>query len=98
MEWEVHNGDKADVDLMLSQPARQVRLWTANSQDRDFRDDKWSSEEIRAKGSNRSASASVSTPEKGYRAYLAEVVLTSPSGHEYKLSTEARVTPDNIKP
>jgi hypothetical protein len=39
----------------------------------------------------------VSAPEKGYRAYLAEVTLKSPSGHEYKLSTEARVTPDNVK-
>ncbi len=98
MEWEFHNSQKAEVDLMISQPARQVLLWTADSQDRDFRDDKWSSREVKTKGSNRSASVSVSTPETGYRAYLAEVVLTSPSGHDYKLSTEARVTPDNIKP
>ena len=28
---------------------------------------------------------------------LAEVVLSASDGHSYKLSTEARVTPDNIK-
>jgi len=98
IEWEFHSGNKAEIDVAISQPAKEVRVWTADSADRDFRDDKWSSQEIKAKGGNRTASASVPTPENGYRAYLAEVVLTSPSGHDYKLSTEARVTPDNIKP
>ncbi len=98
MEWEFHNGKKAEVDLLVSQPVKEVHLWTADSSDRDFRDDKWSSEEIKIKGGGRTASASVETPSAGYRAYLAEVVLTSPSGHDYKLSTEARVAPDNIKP
>jgi len=98
MEWEFHTGSKAEIDVVVSQPAKEVHLWTADSADRDFRDDNWTSQQIKAKGGNRTASASVSTPENGYRAYLAEVVLTSPSGHDYKLSTEARVTPDNIKP
>src|SRR5256714_7714560 len=80
MEWEFHNGSKAEVDVAVNQPAKEIRLWTADSEDRDFRNDKWSSKEIKAKGGNRAASASVDTPETGYRAYLAEVVLTSPSG------------------
>ena len=46
---------------------------------------------------NSSASAEVEKPETGYRAYLGEVTLTSPTGQEYKLSTEARVTPDGIR-
>jgi len=98
MEWEFHNRSKAELDVAVSTPAKEIRIWTADSTDRDFRDDKWSSQELKAKGGNRAASASVGTPENGYRAYLAEVTLTSPSGHDYKLSTEARVTPDNIKP
>jgi hypothetical protein len=72
-------------------------LWTADSEDRDFRNDTWTSSELAIKGGSSKASAVVETPAKGYRAYLAEVVLTAPDGHEYKLSTEARVTPDNIK-
>jgi hypothetical protein len=44
-------------------------------------------------GSTR-ASAAVPKPTTGYRAYMGEVVLTAPTGHDYKLSTEARVIPD----
>jgi len=98
MEWQFHSSDKPEVDVKLSQPAKAFRLWTADSTDRDFRNDKWTSQDIKATEGNRTAIATLTTPETGYRAYLAEAVLTSPSGHDYKLSTEARVTPDNIKP
>jgi PhoPQ-activated pathogenicity-related protein len=98
MEWQFHNSDRAEIDLKVSQPARQIRLWTANSTDRDFRNDKWTSQEIKASDGQRAATPAVATPESGYRAYLAEVLLTSPSGHDYRLSTEARVTPDQIRP
>jgi hypothetical protein len=46
-------------------------------------------------GSNR-ASVEVASPDSGYRAFLAEVTLTATTGHVYKLSTEARVTPDTV--
>ncbi|MGH8657917.1 MAG: hypothetical protein ACREV4_05415 [Gammaproteobacteria bacterium] len=36
-------------------------------------------------------------PQNGYRAYLIEVELTSPTGDVYELSTEARVTPDALR-
>ena len=54
---------------------------------------KWSSRELDIKSGSSQAAARVEKPGKGYRAYLAEVVLTSSTGDEYKLSTEARVTP-----
>jgi PhoPQ-activated pathogenicity-related protein len=98
MQWSFHSSDKPTIDVTVSQPIKEAHLWTADSTDRDLRDDKWSSEDIKPKEGNRAVTASLSTPETGYRAYLAEIVLTSPSGHDYKLSTEARVTPDNIKP
>jgi PhoPQ-activated pathogenicity-related protein len=97
MKWTFHSSDKPSVDVTVSQPIKEAHLWTADSTDRDLRDDKWTSENIPAKGGSQTFSASVSTPESGYRAYLAEVLLTTPSGHDYKLSTEARVAPDNIK-
>jgi hypothetical protein len=43
------------------------------------------------------AAADVKAPQVGYLAYLMEVEVTSPTGHPFKLSTEARVTPDNIR-
>ncbi|HXJ71840.1 MAG TPA: PhoPQ-activated pathogenicity-like protein PqaA type, partial [Candidatus Dormibacteraeota bacterium] len=63
-----------------------------DSTDRDFRDDSWVNRVIQNGG--RHASARISTPKHGYRAYLVEIVLKSPTGYQYKLSTEARVTPD----
>src|SRR3954469_22522780 len=48
MEWQFHSSDQAQVDVKLSQPAKAFRLWTADSADRDFRNDKWSRQEIKA--------------------------------------------------
>lgn len=99
MQWQFR--DEADgkvaVALKVNQPAKSIRLWTADSPDRDFRNDTWTSRELEIKPGSSQAMAEVTKPEQGYRAYLIEAVLTSSTGHDYKLSTEARVTPDNIK-
>jgi hypothetical protein len=42
----------------------------------------------------RTASTKIERPATGYRAYLMEAEFTTKTGHPYKLSTEARVTPD----
>jgi len=97
MNWQLQKDGRPEVSVFVNQPAKSIRLWTADSEDRDFRNDTWTSSELAIKPGSSKAAAAVETPAKGYRAYLAEVVLTAPDGHEYKLSTEARVTPDNIK-
>jgi len=98
MEWQFQEGPKAEISVSVNQPAKSIRLWMANSEDRDFRNEQWFSRPLEIKsGSGSKASAVVETPQKGYRAYLAEVVLKSATGQDYRLSTEARVTPDNIK-
>src|SRR5260221_2000288 len=99
MEWELKDASKesAELTVKVNQKAKSIRLWTADSEERDFRKSKWSSRELEIKPGSSQAAAKVETPEKGHRAYLAEVILTSPTGDEYKLSTEARVTPDDIK-
>jgi PhoPQ-activated pathogenicity-related protein len=99
MSWnfEPDTQGQVKVSVRVQQPAKSIRLWTADSQDRDFRNDTWTRRDLEIKpGSNHSETV-VEPAAQGYRAYLGEVVLTTPSGHEYKLSTEARVTPDNIK-
>ena len=80
--------------VTTNQKAKTARLWTADSADRDFRDDRWSSRELDVKSGSSKAEATVEKPASGYRAFLGELVLTSSTGHEYKVSTEARVTPD----
>ena len=85
------------MTVTVNQPVKAIRLWMAESTDRDFRDDKWTSRELQIQLGSSQAATEVETLTKGYRAYLMEAVLTSPTGQEYKLFTEARVTPDDIK-
>ena len=94
MDWEVKEGKLA---LKVDKPAKAALLWTAESTDRDFRNDRRSSRPLTVESGSSRARAEIAKPESGYRAFLGEVTLASPTGHEYKLSTEARVTPDNIK-
>lgn len=96
MEWQLKDGanGRAGVTVRVSQPAKAIRLWTAHSADRDFRDDKWTSRELPLDGASAVASAEVPVPAKGYDAFLAEVELSAPTGDTYKLSTQVQVTPD----
>lgn len=99
MHWQFKDTGhgKAKLVVKISQPARNIRLWTADSVDRDFRNNKWSSRELDIKPGSAQVSAEVAMSQEGYRAYLVEALLTSPTGETYKLSTEARVIPDNIE-
>lgn len=98
MEWELEDArGKATATVKVNQPADTIRLWTATSSDRDFRNDKWESQDLEIRPGSSQASTEIPAPQNGYRAYMIEVHLNSPRGHPYKLSTEARVTPDNIK-
>lgn len=94
MTWKFKtDAGTASVEVKLSQPALAFKLWTANSSDRDFRDDTWSSIDLHPESQTR-VLANVQTPEHGFRAYLVEAQLKSSTGEIYRLSTEARVTPD----
>jgi PhoPQ-activated pathogenicity-related protein len=94
MDWDIKEGKLA---LKVNQPAKAALLWTADSTDRDFRNDRWSSSPLTIEPGSSRARTEIQKPSSGYRAYLGEVTLAAPTGHEYKLSTEARVTPDNVK-
>ena len=99
MEWELSDVSykKAHAKMKVSEQSDSIRLWTATSSDRDFRDDKWTSKDMEVRRGSSQAADEVPTPETGYRAYMIEVSLKSPRGYPYKLSTEARVTPDAIR-
>lgn len=99
MQWQFESAEQgsANVTVTVDQPVKSFRLWTADSKDRDFRDDRWTSHELTLEGGSATASAEIPVPESGYRAYLVEALLPLSSGYTYRLSTEARVTPDNIR-
>ncbi|BBA33118.1 putative uncharacterized protein [Methylocaldum marinum] len=71
-----------------------IRLWTAESSDRDFRNDVWSSRGLDLDPVSNGAATLVFTPCDKYRAYMVEIDLHTPSGNPYQLSTEVRVLPD----
>jgi PhoPQ-activated pathogenicity-related protein len=96
MAWDITAGPPAQLSVHLNRAATALRLWTADSPDRDFRNAHWTSRALSMPSGSNRASAEVAAPASGYRAFLAEVTLTAKTGHVYKLSTEARVTPDTI--
>jgi PhoPQ-activated pathogenicity-related protein len=95
MKWQFTGGalDAPTVEVALTPAAKTFRLWTADSPDRDLRNDKWSATELKS-NPGKQVSTRIEKPASGYRAYLVEAELTATTGHTYKLSTEARVTPD----
>ncbi len=99
MHWQFKatNHGEAELFVTVNQFVRRFRLWTADSLDRDFRNAKWSSQELDINPGSSQTTATVPMPREGYRAYLVEAQLTSSNGETYKLSTEARVIPDDIK-
>jgi PhoPQ-activated pathogenicity-related protein len=82
----------ATVDLHATQVPKSVRLWTANSKDRDFRDETWSV--VALPRAAKHTTANVENPKEGFRAYMLEAEFIGADGKAFKLSTEARVTPD----
>lgn len=99
IEWKLEDkGDgMASATVRVIEKAKAIRLWTAVSGNRDFRKAQWSSRLLKIQPGSSRAVAGVEAPQSGYRAYLMEVDLTSPTGHPFKLSTEVRVTPDNLR-
>jgi PhoPQ-activated pathogenicity-related protein len=98
LTWRFENEEgKARVRVSATPSAKALRLWTADSADRDLRDDKWSSRELQPAADSRECVAEVESPKQGYRAYLVEAEFVAGTGHTYRLSTEARVTPDGIR-
>ena len=94
-KWRFESSSPVEIMMAVTPPAKVFRLFTCDSTDRDFRNDVWSSRVLQNASSR--AAGRVQAPAHGYRACLGEVTLTSPTGQDYKLSTEVRVVPDGFK-
>jgi PhoPQ-activated pathogenicity-related protein len=97
LDWAIHDGASPHLHVKVNRPAKAIRLWSAQSTDRDFRDDRWSSKDLPIRAGSAAADATVDRPATGYRAFMGEVTLTNSLGSEYKLSTPVQVLPDNVK-
>lgn len=62
-------------------------LWSADSDDTDFRDNEWTSSEVKLKRKSNTVTSIVSYPESGYRAFYLELKYKDPNGGEYTKTT-----------
>ena len=85
---------RIEAKIESNEHASAVRLWSAHSNDRDFRDNRWTERALKISPGSSHAQASIPMPKAGYRAYLMEVELKTESGHPFKLSTPVQVLPD----
>jgi PhoPQ-activated pathogenicity-related protein len=97
MEWKLSAEGTPHLHVKVNRNAKAIHLWTADSTDRDFRNDRWTSKDLEVKPGSAIADADIEKPASGYRAFMGEVVLTNSLGHEYKLSTQVQVVPDDVK-
>lgn len=73
---------KASPDVLTG-----VSLWSADSQDTDFRNDKWTSKEVAIKKKGDVLTVVPTYPVSGYRAFYVDLRYKDPNGGEYTEST-----------
>ena len=96
IDWQFNKVGNSHINaqVKVNQHARNIRIWNAYSDDRDFRDNKWITQTLNIAEGSSHATTSISTPKSGYQASLIEIELQTDSGHDFKLSTSVQVTPD----
>lgn len=87
-EWNIEENDskiylkaKANPDLLVN-----AEVWSADSEDRDFRDEQWESEALNVAKVDE-VMTHVSYPDHGYKAFYMNLKYTDPNGEEYVEST-----------
>ncbi|MEN8226718.1 MAG: PhoPQ-activated protein PqaA family protein [Bacteroidota bacterium] len=86
--WEV-SATGTGVTLNVDGSANAIKaayLWSADSQDRDFRDEEWSSTDLDAMN-NSTVNTTVPYPETGFRAFYIDLEYSDLYGREYTKST-----------
>ncbi|MGC3946535.1 MAG: PhoPQ-activated protein PqaA family protein [Chryseolinea sp.] len=69
-----------------------VSIWSADSEDTDFRNDKWSSKEVVIKKKSDIVTVAPEYPASGYRAFYVDLKYKDPNGGEYTESTRMYLT------
>ena len=92
----IHGGryETADIEVRSTASVKALKVWAASSDDRDFRDAKWSSEKLRPGEGRSLARYRVPLRQRGYRAVMFEAEYEDESGNDYSLTSEVMVVPD----
>lgn len=83
-----NDGDEMRLTVKSTPEPKAVRLWTAHSEDKDFRPDRWEASEIKA-GEDGEYVARVEKPSQGHVAFFAEATYEF-GPLKYGLSTQIR--------
>jgi len=92
-QWEATvNGQQVSLNIEVTpKRLKGVRLWRANSTDRDFRDETWTSTDLDLPHTA-SVSTTIPLPTDGYQAFYVDLIYKGPTGKEYSQSTRVFVT------
>ncbi len=87
-DWNISpNGSNVKLEA-LSTPEKLVDaiVWSADSEDRDFRDEEWVGKSLNAKNQEK-IEVEINYPEAGYKAFYVDLKYVDPNGDEYTKST-----------
>ncbi len=86
--WDISpNG--SNIKLEASSTADKLVdaiIWSADSKDRDFRDEEWTGESLKSKNQEK-IEVEVNYPQDGYKAFYVDLKYVDPNGDEYTKST-----------
>jgi len=69
-----------------------VKLWIADSEDRDFRNDTWNWQKVKYNQGSDLINMVVDLPEEGFRAFYADLIYNDPhNASQYSKSTRIYV-------
>jgi PhoPQ-activated pathogenicity-related protein len=94
--WEISQHGRQLVLSVETSPEQLqgALLWSADSEDRDFRDETWSSLIIEDP-LQKNMEVLVELPESGFRAFYLDLIYPDPNGGEYTKSTRMFVADDS---
>lgn len=92
LAWDFKEGS-ASLQLQIASDAEfsRVRLWSATSLKRDFREAKWTSSD--AGSTKKQIELPLPRPDEGLAAYFGELVFHEGQDDEFSLSTNVRIVP-----
>lgn len=77
-----------------SNDLKALYLWTADSDDRDFRDEKWSSQKVNI-SKDKEVIQKITFPKQGFKAFYIDLEYTDPNGGTYTKSTRMYLADDD---
>lgn len=95
-KWDINENEKQLALSVETSPEELLGayLWTADSEDRDFRDEVWNNKKINTVN-QQTIDVQVDFPESGFRAFYLDLLYSDPNGGEYTKSTRMFVTDEN---